>query len=101
MEVDLDAKCIIDALSSPTHSNVNQSTLLDDCRQLSTRFRHIRFNHCYREANRCVNGLARKGVAQSDDFILFNSPPADLETSFNFDLNGLYSMRHCSMTLIS
>ena len=25
----------------------------DDCRQLSTRFRLIRFNHCYPEANRC------------------------------------------------
>ena len=61
-KVELDAKCIIDALSSPTHSNVNQSALLDDCRQLSTRFRHIRFNHCYREANQCANGLARKGM---------------------------------------
>ena len=73
----------------------------DDCRLLSTRFRLIRFNHCYPEANRCEDGMARKGAAQSDDFILFNSPPVDLETSFNFDLNGLYSMRRCSVSLIS
>ena len=88
VEVELDAKCVVNALSSPNQSNVNQSALLDDCRQLSTRFRLIRFNHYNREANQCADGIARKGDAQSDDFILFNSPPVDLEFSFNFDLNG-------------
>ena len=88
MEVELDAKCVVNALSSPNQSNANQYALLDDCRQLSNKFKLIHFNHCYREANQCTDGIARKGDAQSDDFILFNSPPVDLEFSFNFDLNG-------------
>ena len=97
----LDSKVVVDALSSLAQSNENQYALLDDCRKLSTRFRHIRFNHCYREANRCANSLDRKGDAQRDDFILFNNPPVDLEACFNFDLNGLSSLRCCSVTLFS
>ena len=88
MEVELDAKCVVDALSSPNQSNANQFALLDDCRQLSNRFRLIHFNHCYRKANQCADGIARKGDAESNDFILFNSLLVDLESSFNFDLNG-------------
>lgn len=99
VEVELDAKLLVDALSSPIYSSVSHSVLLDDCRQLSTRFRQIRFSHCYREANGCADGLARKGAVQSDGFVLFNNPPVDLETRFNFDLNGLYSLRRCSVSL--
>lgn len=101
VEVELDAKIIVDALTNPLLTNVSQSSLLDDCRKLSTSFSHICFTHCYCEANRCMDGLAKKGATQRDDFILFNSPLVDLKTSFNFDLNGLYSIRQCSMLLLS
>lgn len=67
---------------------------MDDCRQLAARFSHIRCKHYYREVNRCTDGLATKGATQSADFILFDSPPGNLETNFN----GLYSIRCCTVS---
>lgn len=34
--------------------------------------------HYFREAKHCVDKLARKGVGQQQDFIVFNDPPEDL-----------------------
>lgn len=100
MEVELDAKIVVDPLTSPHLPNSNQSLLMDECRQLATRFNRIRFKQCYRESNRCEDGLARKGATQSATFVLFDSPPQDLETSFIYDFSGLYSTRHCTASLL-
>ena len=95
VEVELDAKIIVDALTTTQQSDQPVSPLVDDCRFLATRFNHIQFKHCYREANKCANGLARKGVTQIDDFFVYDNPPVELENNFIHDLNGLYSIRHC------
>ena len=100
VEVELDTKIVVDVLTSSHLPNLNQSLLMDECRQLATRFNRIRFKHCYCEANRCVDGLVRKGATQIADFVLFDSPPQDLETSFIYDFNGLYSIRHCTLSLL-
>ena len=39
-----------------------------------TRFQQIRFQHCFRQANRCADNLARMSVSQELDFILYDSP---------------------------
>ena len=96
VEVELDAKIIVDALTTAQQSDQPVSPLVDDCRFLATRFNHIQFKHCYREANKCAIGLARKGVTQIDDFFVYDNPPVELENSFIHDLNGLYSIRHCT-----
>ena len=62
VEVELDAKIIVDPLTATQRSDHPLSPLMDDCRYLATRFYHIQFKHCYHEANKCTNGLARKGV---------------------------------------
>ena len=96
VEVELDAKIIVDALTTTQQSDQPVSPLMDDYRSLATRFNHIQFKHCYREANKCAIGLARKGVTQIDDFFVYDNPPVELENSFIHDLNGLYSIRHCT-----
>ena len=96
VEVELDAKIIVDALTTTQQSDQPLSPLMDDCRSLATRFNHIQFKHCYREANKCAIGLARKGVTQINDFFVYDNPPVELENSFIHDLNGLYSIRHCT-----
>ena len=96
-EVELDAKAIIDILVQRTQSNSLFSPLLDDCRQLASQIPQIRFKHCYREAKRVADHLARKGAKQNADFILFENPPVDLLAIFNSDLAGLYSSRRCSV----
>ena len=55
----------------------------------------MRFKHCYREANRCADNLARVGSQQSPDFLLFYSPHVGVELVFNSDFNGLYYNRRC------
>ena len=95
LEVEINAKAILDALLNPEYVNNIVSPLLDDCRMLATRFRRICFKHCYREANRCADKLASLGASQSLDFIVLQSPPVDILTSLEEDASGLYRSRFC------
>ncbi|KAK9988172.1 hypothetical protein SO802_028411 [Lithocarpus litseifolius] len=95
VEVELDAKAIVDAISNPKYTNVFVSPLMEDCRLLVSRIPHIRIRHCYREANRCADGLARLGGLQATDFVMFMCPPMDLVKLLESDFNGLYLHRPC------
>ncbi|KAL0014750.1 hypothetical protein SO802_001819 [Lithocarpus litseifolius] len=95
VEVELDAKAIVDAISKPKYTNVFVSPLMEDCRLLVSRIPHIRMRHCYREANRCADGLARLGGLQATDFVMFMCPPMDLVKLLESDFNGLYLHRPC------
>ena len=96
VEVELDAKAVIDVLSASKSTNSLVAPLVDDCRQLATQIHQIRFKHCFREANRSADKLARMGAAQDSQFKLFLCPPVDLVTVFNSNLNGLYLTRMCT-----
>ena len=95
VEVELDAKIVINALTNPHLTYLNDSPLMEDCRQLAHRFNQIRFKHCYCEAKMCADGLAKKGASQVVDFFIFNSPPMDSNFIFILDLKGLCLARHC------
>ena len=95
VEVELDAKAIVDAISNPNYTNVFVSPLMDDCRLLVSRIPQIRLRHCYREANRCVDGLARLGGLQATDFVVFMCPPVGLVKLLDSDFKGLYLNRLC------
>ena len=62
VEVELDAKVIIDVLANPIQSNNFILSILDDRRQLASQFSQIYFSHCYREVNKCADFMARKGT---------------------------------------
>ena len=47
IEVDMDAKAIIDILQKTNQTNPFISPLLDDCRQLASQVQRIHFSHCY------------------------------------------------------
>lgn len=81
---------------SIVHSTIGISPVLDDCRQLASRFQQIQFNHCYRQENWCADMLARIGAEQESDFILFSSPPVDLFKALEDDCNGVYFNRLCT-----
>ena len=91
LEVEIDAKAILDALLNPEYVNNIVSPLLDDCRMLATQFRRICFKHCYCEANWSADKLAGLGASQSLDFIVFQSPPVDILTSLEEDASGFIS----------
>ena len=92
--VELDLEIIVDALTTTQQLDQPVSLLMGDCRSMATRFNHIQFKHCYRERNKCANGLARKGVTQIDDFFVYDNPPVEIENSFIHDLAGKYSGGH-------
>ena len=72
------------------------SPLVDDCRHLLSQLPQVRFKHCFREANRCADFLARLGSNQAIDFHVLSSPPVDIMDLLMADANGLYLSRLCS-----
>ena len=59
--VELDAKVVLDVISSGNSPNAAYSSLLFDCRLLLEKIPHIAVKHVFREANRSANALARIG----------------------------------------
>ena len=94
--VELDAQVVVDVMKNNAYVNNIVSPILDDCRLLVARFQQIQFRFCYRQANRCVNLLARMGAVQENEFQSFVSPPVDICNVFEDDLNGVYSIRMCT-----
>ena len=95
----MDALTIIEATTNPTQPNVVLSAIVKDCRQLASRIPRIRFSHCFREANRCADHLAKTGTRHQVGITMYDSPPTDLEHLFDFDASGLYLNRRCPETL--
>ena len=67
LEVELDAKVVVDLVLSNSITNRDYSSLLNDCRYLLSKFQQIRVNHTFWEVNRCANGLAKRGCSQQED----------------------------------
>ena len=61
VDVQLDAKAVVQLLSNSSSANIYALPLLDDCRQLISQIGHVRIRHCFREANTCVDFLACLG----------------------------------------
>ena len=61
--IELDAESIVKALNNPSYANNVISPILDDCRLLVSLMHQIRIKHCFRQANRCADRLARMGFS--------------------------------------
>ena len=59
--------------------------LLDDCRTLLKKFHKLIIQHIFREANQCVNTLAKFRVTLSFDYVYFVNPPTMMEDLLAFD----------------
>ncbi|XP_050289932.1 uncharacterized protein LOC126728105 [Quercus robur] len=94
-EVELDAKAIVDALDNPSYVNNVISPLLDDCKLLISHIPQVCIHHCFQQANRCANSLARLSYCLDADFSTFDSPLVDLLDVFEDDLNGVFCNRIC------
>ena len=76
LEVELNAKVIVDLINSRNSSNTAYSSLLFDCRLLLEMIPHTMVKHVFREANKCVDALARKGCHAHEEFVIFDGPPS-------------------------
>ena len=89
------AKSIVEVLQNTGYVNNVISPILDDCRQLITRFQNVCIKHCFRQANQCADGLARMSFSLNADFLFFDSPPVDIIDVFEGDLIGRSFSRSC------
>ncbi|XP_030939536.1 uncharacterized protein LOC115964342 [Quercus lobata] len=87
---ELDAKAVVDVLRNYNYDNTIISPIMDDCRKLLSCFQQIQIKHCYRQANRCADLLAKMGVEQEIDFLIFLNPPVDVLQILQDDRIGLY-----------
>ena len=61
LEIEVDAKVILEWMTSEHSNNLNHSPLIMDCKALINQVPQVRMMHCFREANKCADTLARKG----------------------------------------
>ena len=99
--VEVDAKAVVDILKNHNYDNIIISPIMEDCRQLVSCFQQIQINHCYRQANRCADLLAKLGVEQEIDFQNFLSSPVDILQILQDDRDGLYVNRICHNSVVS
>ena len=95
LEIELDAKAIADILNKPNYVNNIISPILDDYMLLASRIPQVRVKHCFRQANRCADSLARLSFSLDSVFSSFHSLPVDLLDVFEDDLNGVYVNKLC------
>ena len=96
--VELDVKAVVECFLNPNYHNNVISPILDDCRQLMRRFLQIQVRHCYHQANRCADMLARMSTNQEHEFISFDYPHVDISNIVDEDSAGLYVNRACSVS---
>jgi ribonuclease HI len=102
IEIELDDKEIVNFLATNVIISRDLCPLVDDCRELLQQIPQIKISHCYKEANFCVDALAKLGTnLAQEDCILFDIPPFVLLPLLDFDQSGLYCNRHCNVTLVT
>ena len=52
----------IDLIRSMNHNPNGNNNLIADCREGMARIPRVHIQHCYREANKCVDALIRRGL---------------------------------------
>ena len=75
LEVEHDAKVIVEMLKNINRTNIKVSPLFFDCKSLLARFTQVLVAHVYREVNRCADLLAKQGCCMREDFVIFEFFP--------------------------
>ena len=63
--------------------------ILGDCKAGLKDIPMVKIQHCYREANKCANALARRGTLLPQDFVAFLEPSADVSLLLSLDATGV------------
>ena len=95
VEVELDAKAVVDMLIDLQYDNMSISSILEDCKLLVSQIPQTKIKHCYREANRCADRLARKGAELNESLAIFDNPPLDILNVVEADIKGACLDRLC------
>ncbi|PKI45678.1 hypothetical protein CRG98_033994 [Punica granatum] len=91
--VDIDARLVFDWIWGVSSSIGLLKELIDDCKTLSRRFLNIKPSHTFREANSCVDLLAKIGGDQLEVLVVFDHVTAFLGLSLFSDSTGVSGPR--------
>ena len=75
------------------NSNIQHACLIMDSRTLINQISQLKMSHYFREANKCIDAMARRGGGSDQDFMFFDSPSVDLCMLLYYDNSGLYYER--------
>ena len=75
IEIELDAKVVIDLLEKDGDYPNKNDIIVADCREGLKKFSSVKIQHCFREANKCADALARRGGSSLSRFYCFLSTP--------------------------
>ncbi|KAK9998309.1 hypothetical protein SO802_017912 [Lithocarpus litseifolius] len=93
VDIQTDAKAVVDVINNPSYSNRVALPIVDDCRQLISQLGQVWIGHCYREANFCADFLARKWALQNCCFSVYQDLPVDLLDFISADKEGVFCNR--------
>lgn len=79
---------IVNMLNDANNFSRSLSPLIDDCRVLLSKIPVHKVQPCFREANRCINALAKMGADMDMDFITFQLPPDCIGNEIRIDASS-------------
>lgn len=88
MEIELDVKVVIDLVGKETSNPNSIDGIVVECGKGLKEIPFVRIKHCYKEANKCADALARQGAFLAQDFIIFIQPPLEVELLLSLDAFG-------------
>ena len=97
--IELDAKLVIDLLKKELGNPNGIDVMVADYREGLKEIPLVRIQHCYREANKCANALARRGALLAQDFTIFMEPPSDVAFLLSLDSAGTLYDRYVTSVL--
>ena len=90
--IELDALSVV-ILMNNGYENLLIKSLLTDCRNLLKEIPNKRVIHTYREANQCVDALAKLGVQSLANFVVFCNPPPVVDPILVLDKANMHCNR--------
>ena len=87
------AKIVINQISETSNCNLHHAPLIMDCRTPISWIPQMKMNHCFREANKCVNALATRSLETNQNYVVFDSSPMDISMLLFCDIIGMYYER--------
>ena len=77
--------------------NLNRNdVILADCIEGLQKIPRVQVQHYFREANKCTDALLARGALLSQDFVFYQSPPADVVLLVSLDAVSILYERFCS-----
>lgn len=94
LEIDMDAKSVVDILSSNLNHSHTNANLVAHCRSLIQQLNGVKISHIYREANSVADQLAKYGADMSTEILLFDQPPVFVSSLVAKDVAGFCYFRN-------